>query len=334
MACVDRPDGPRGGTSKSGLVASEAAKEAGTWLLELGTFCSIFITMPHRYPKTTPPGGSLHGTGASSCPSPRTEGPGIASGLLAGLYLWMLMVLLVGSGAHAESAVERHTPSGDSTIVIETFDYPDQIGEFPSAWQGRTGWRQKTTKKKEDLYYTVQQEEDGNLFLRAATQGLATNAGKEADINLRIRKRLRWRWRVHKLPTGASEVDEDRNDSAASVRLVFKGRFVPKTLKYVWSASLAPGTETDSPTSDKTKVIVLQSGVQNLGKWVWQEVDAYADYKRLFGGEPRPVRAVAVITDSDNTQEPVMADYDDIMFLIPPADRPQDEDAGGPQEDP
>ncbi|MDP6778981.1 MAG: DUF3047 domain-containing protein [Candidatus Latescibacteria bacterium] len=239
--------------------------------------------------------------------------------------------------AHADTAdtavpsTDGRRPSADSTVVIETFDYPDQIGEFPSSWQGRTGWRQKQTKKKADLYYTVQQEEDGNLFLRAATQGRATNAGRPANINLRVRGGLRWRWRVHKLPTGASEMDEDKNDSAAAVRLVFKGRIVRKTLKYVWSASLPAGTETESPSSDNTKVIVLQSGDRGLGKWVWQEVDAYADYKRLFGGEPRIVEAVAVITDSDNTGEPVMADYDDIMFFIPPANR--SEDAGGPQED-
>ena len=243
----------------------------------------------------------------------------------------MLVGLLIGSGAHADPAVDMHVPSGDSTIVIERFDYPDQIGEFPSTWHGRTGWRQKVTKNKRDLYYTVQQEEDANLFLRAATEGLATNAGKEANINLRVYRRLKWRWRVHKLPKSANEEQEDRNDSAASVRLVFKGRFVPKTLKYVWSASLPTGTETESPTSEKTKVIVLQSGDQNLGKWVWQEVDAYADYKRVFGGEPRPVNAVAVITDSDNTGEPVMADYDDIIFYIPPADG--SEEADGSQED-
>jgi hypothetical protein len=49
-------------------------------------------------------------------------------------------------------------------------------------------------------------------------------------------------------------------------------------------------------------------------------VDAYADYKRLFGGEPRTVKAVAVITDSDNTGSRVMADYDDFAFVKAPPD--------------
>ena len=50
------------------------------------------------------------------------------------------------------------------------------------------------------------------------------------------------------------------------------------------------------------------------------EVNAYEDYKRLYGGEPRPVKYVAVITDSDNTKTFVMADYDDFCFLKVPPD--------------
>lgn len=237
-----------------------------------------------------------------------------------------LLGLLIGSSAYAgDPPPEFHTPSGDSILVLETFEYPEQLGRFPGNWEGRVGWRHKKTKKKEDLYYTIQAE-NGDHFLRAETVGRSTNAGRAAkikgrNINLRVFKKFRWRWRVHKLPEGGDESRKKKNDSAAAVRLVFKGRlFIPKTLKYVWSATLPAGTETESPQHENTKVIVLQSGSKNTGKWIWEEVNAYEDYKRVFGSDPRLVGAVAVLTDSDDTKTPVKADYDDITFLMEPSD--------------
>ena len=207
----------------------------------------------------------------------------------------------------------------DSTLVIETFDYPGRIGRYPETWEGRSGWLQTTTRRA-DLYYFIESEEE-NLFLRAETTGSAVNFGIGVDVNIRVYNRLRWRWRVFELPENANETVKDLNDSAASVRLVFHGRHpVPKTLKYVWSTTVPKGVETESPSNSRTKVVVLRSGEEHLGAWVWEDVDVYADYKRLFGGEPRKVQAFAVITDSDNTNTPVKADYDDISFWISPPD--------------
>ena len=223
--------------------------------------------------------------------------------------------ILIGSTAYAgDPPPEFYTPSGDSILVLETFEYPEQLGRFPSNWEGRVGWRQKKTKKKEDLYYTIQAE-NGDHFLRAETVGRATNAGRPEKINLRVWKKLRWRWRVHSLPADGNETRKKTNDSAASVRLVLGTRIRPKTLKYVWSATLPAGTYTESPHHEGTKVIVLQSGREKTGTWIWEEVNAYEDYKRLFGSDPRRVQAVAVLTDSDNTKTLVKADYDDISFL-------------------
>lgn len=235
------------------------------------------------------------------------------------VYRIILGLLIVSTVPAAEPPEGFYTPSRDSIFLVDRFNDPDRVGQPPEHWEGRTGWRQTKTEDEEDLYYRIHREGD-DLFLRAETVGRATNFGREANVNLRIFNKVRWRWRVHQLPEDGNEMDEDKNDSAAAVRLVFHGGWIPKTLKYVWSTTLPVGTETESPASDRTKVIVVESGTDNQGKWVWEEVNAYEDYKRLFGGEPRLVKAFAVITDSDNTNTPVKADYDDFMFFIPPSD--------------
>ena len=193
--------------------------------------------------------------------------------------------------------------------------YPDKI------WEGRSGWRFSKTKK-EDVYYRILQE-DNNHYLNAKTKGGAVNFGREAKITYRGReikaslrsfRKLRWRWRVHNFPEGSDETDDDKNDSAAAVRLVFGTSAPAKKLKYIWSATLPPGTVIKGWNQ---YTIVLRSGTDDLGKWVWEEVNAYQDYRRLFGGDPRPVDVLALLTDSNNTETVVEADYDDIIFIIP-----------------
>ena len=114
---------------------------------------------------------------------------------------------------------------------------------------------------------------------------------------MRLFQKLRWRWRVHDLPEGSDETDSDKNDSAAAVRLVIgASKWNPraaKSLKYIWSETLPKGTVI---SSSRQHMIVLRSGTDDLGKWVWEEVDAYQDYRRLFGGDPRPVDFLGLIT--------------------------------------
>ena len=210
---------------------------------------------------------------------------------------------------------EFHTPSGDSTLYIELFDDPNKPGRFPNLWEARKGgWRRAPNH---EIYYVIN-EEDGNRYLSAETEENAIDAGRAADINLRIYNKLRWRWRVWSLPVGANEEVGEKNDSGAAVRIVFYGGIRPRMLKYVWSSSLPKGTETVSAGNKKIKVIVLESGSGRAGEWVWEEVNAYEDYKRLFGGEPRTVRILGVITDADNTKSFSKADYDDFTFIKVP----------------
>ena len=215
------------------------------------------------------------------------------------------------------------SPAGDSTFVLESFDYPRFLNTYPdNIWEGRSGFRYSKTRK-EEVYYRIQKEAD-NYYLSAEVTGLAVNFGREAKVtfrgrqinaNLRLHQKLRWRWRVHSLPEGSDETDSDKNDSAAAVRLVFGTGFLSgKTLKYIWSETLPVGTVIEG---SRQHVIVLRSGKENLGEWVWEEVNAYEDYRRLFGGNPRPIDGLALLTDSNNTETFVKADYDDITFIIP-----------------
>ncbi len=65
---------------------------------------------------------------------------------------------------------------------------------------------------------------------------------------------------------------------------------------------------------DRAKMIVVESGPANVGRWVDVERNLYEDYRRLFGGEPPRIVGVAVMTDTDNTGESAVAYYGEIVL--------------------
>lgn len=50
-------------------------------------------------------------------------------------------------------------------------------------------------------------------------------------------------------------------------------------------------------------MIVVESGPAKLKTWVIEERNVYEDYTRAFGGEPSMISGVAIMTDTDNTDE-------------------------------
>lgn len=61
-------------------------------------------------------------------------------------------------------------------------------------------------------------------------------------------------------------------------------------------------------------MIAVESGSDSLGYWITEKRNVYEDYRRLFGSNPPKVKAVAVMTDSDNTGGRAEAFYDDFVL--------------------
>jgi hypothetical protein len=61
-------------------------------------------------------------------------------------------------------------------------------------------------------------------------------------------------------------------------------------------------------------MFVIQSGAEELDQWVTEEQNIYKDYLQAFGEEPPHISGVAIMTDTDNTQETGIAYFGDIVF--------------------
>lgn len=132
---------------------------------------------------------------------------------------------------------------------------------------------------------------------------------------------LSWRWKVDKFPSKSRENDRsrkswiERDDYAVRFYVIFPAMIFTNTrcLEYIWSEDLPQGTILTSPFFKNIKLIVLESGKERIGEWIQEERNIFEDYKAAFGRFPSGiVGAIALMTDSDNTQSDAEGGYSDI----------------------
>ena len=98
------------------------------------------------------------------------------------------------------------------------------------------------------------------------------------------------------------------------VRLIW-GEDVPTAvLCYVWDNQHPVGYAQASPYTRLVRVMVLQSGVENTGKWQSESRDLEADFKSQFGYDMPAITGVAVGNDTDQTHESVTAWFGDVRI--------------------
>jgi len=74
------------------------------------------------------------------------------------------------------------------------------------------------------------------------------------------------------------------------------------------------GTVITHPRTDRIRKIVVESGPTHLGQWRQYERDVRADFEQAFGEPPGPLQALAIMTDSDNTQGQTRGWYGEIQL--------------------
>jgi hypothetical protein len=216
----------------------------------------------------------------------------------------------------------------DGAFLIDNFR-EDSVGYLPAGWYNRDGdikIKQLDAEGRARYHYKVK-ESDGNKFLRY--EGMEamhinfplTNRHHKNIYHINVYKTpiLSWKWRIFELPQGADVNDKNRNDAAASIYIVWDFghvlfKKVPKTVRYVWGTSQPQGT-TLSKFFGNQKIVVVETGHKDLGKWITFQRNIVKDYKQLFGDRPPKFPlAILILSDGDNTHSRVKADYDEIVL--------------------
>jgi len=117
--------------------------------------------------------------------------------------------------------------------------------------------------------------------------------------------------------TNGSERELSRFDHAARVFVAFDTLVgPPRTLNYLWANVEPPGTILEHPKSGRAQLIVVESGNGKAGRWLAEERDLTADWKRVFPDKMVPkVVGVGMMTDGDSLGQTLTGGYADLQLI-------------------
>jgi hypothetical protein len=168
---------------------------------------------------------------------------------------------------------------------------------------------------------------------KTSASGLAVKLRPRQASNLL----LQWEWKALNPIINADNADGYTDDAPLRILVAFdgnksklplkekmtfemanliSGQEMPyATLMYIWSGKSPVETIITNAHTSRIKMIVVDSGWDNLGQWHKHQRDLAADYKRAYGEAPGEVIGIALLTDTDNTKSETRAFYGDIELI-------------------
>ena len=184
------------------------------------------------------------------------------------------------------------------------------------------GWKLQTFSKVENstTYRVTDENGSPTPVIAAVADKSAAGMVRKLGLDPNQYPRLRWRWKISGLLEHARLTEKTGDDCAARILVSFgtnwfKGGVPRGTLCYVRGSSEPVGTMFTSPYLSDVVSIVVSSGAESVGSWETIERDLIEDYQRAFGEEPGEIKAISLMTDTDNTGSTVSAWYGQIQLI-------------------
>ena len=182
---------------------------------------------------------------------------------------------------------------------------------------------------------------DGAVALEADAAEGGSGMYRKIRIDLKTHPILEWRWRLPRPPSGAAwsatapillslgfDGDPSKLDILARIKLRMAKALTANglpyaSLLYVWRADVPVDTVEENRHTDRVRMVVVESGEENVDRWVTVRRNVLEDYRKAFGEEPGNIVAVGVLTDVGDDGSPRRAFYGDITVRQSSATAPR-----------
>ena len=157
----------------------------------------------------------------------------------------------------------------------------------------------------------------GTRVLKGSSDNAASILYKKKSIDLTKTPTISWSWKVDGIYENIDEQTRQGDDFPARLYVVAKTGILPwqtLAINYVWSSNQEIGSSWTNPFTEKAKMIAVQSGRSNAGKWVNQSRNIVTDFKELFGQDVDVIAGYAVMVDGDNANKKGTAWFAEINF--------------------
>lgn len=190
-------------------------------------------------------------------------------------------------------------------------------------------------KIKRHSSYTIAGKGD-KRYLRAESDSSASGLLFKREYNIYKFPYIEWRWKIDNVYKKGDARSRAGDDYPIRVYVLFKydpkkatlperlrynsarllyGRYPPhSSLNYIWANKNHSDYIITNSYSEKTKMILLQMGTPLVGQWITERVHVVSDYRRAFGENPPARVSLAIMNDSDNTQE-ISVSYIDYVII-------------------
>ena len=241
--------------------------------------------------------------------------------------LLRLLAVVCFALTHSAATLQAQSPP---TLDIGQFSAAKAGGPFPDSWEPLT-----FEKIEKHTQYSLV-EDHGVVAVKAVSRGSASGLVRKVDIDPMRYPVIEWRWKVENILEKGDVTRKEGDDYPARLYITFKydsskvgfferakyeamrlarGEYPPMgAITYIWDSKSPVGTTVPNPYTDRVMMIVLQSGSEKAGRWVGESRNLVEDYRKAFGGDPPRISGVALMTDTDNTQESAVAWFGDIVF--------------------
>lgn len=213
------------------------------------------------------------------------------------------------------------------------------VGKFSTANPDEKlpeGWKPLIFKKIKfhTSYFLV--KDDDKLVIKAISKASASGLIRKVRVDPEQYPIIKWQWKAANILRNGDVTKKNGDDYPARLYILFeydpttlgfieKAKFVvtkliygeyPPTsvINYIWANKTPVETIVSSPYTDRSKIIVVESGKETLNTWIDEERNIFDDYVAAFGVNPPMISGIAIMTDSDNTRESATAFYGDILF--------------------
>jgi Protein of unknown function (DUF3047) len=220
---------------------------------------------------------------------------------------------------------------GPAGTEVPPFSEAKPAAKFSEGWTLR-----QLSRLKRNTQYQLVKDASGVTVVEARADQSASGLQKRLNLDPTTVPWIQWRWNVPALITSADNTRRDKEDSPVRVVVTFDGdmkkldfedravstrmkaltgQALPyATIMYIWENKMPVDSIIENAHTGRIKMIVVESGKTQNGKWIGYERNIVEDFERAFGEKPGRIKTIGIMTDTDNTGEKTLAYYGDIRF--------------------
>lgn len=181
------------------------------------------------------------------------------------------------------------------------------------------GWRVLGNPRAGQPEFAVEEDEDHGMVLRLHARGNQSD-GIHRSVNVDLNKTpfINFSWKVKTHPKG--RIGTNRDDQAVQVQLNFGRHGIRRrVLSYGFDAEARVGRwYDDSSFIAVNRVLVLNSGKENLGEWLSHSRNVIEDYRESYRGNPPRLRNISIFCDSNDSHSESLSYCTKITFSEQP----------------